>query len=311
MNKKGPMLRDNEDRFVIFPVKHNDIWDAYKAIEANFWTSGEIDIHKDVLDRHQLSEEKHLFLNKIIGLILHSENNLNGKSTKKLGENIKLPEAKSFLDLQVVMENTHTEAYGICLNSFLTATEQEQIFKEIETSPATAAREEWIKKWTNSQSFAEKLVAIATAKSIFSYGSFATIFWIKNCGLMPGLSYTYEMIYRDKALHRDFATQLFRDHLLENISDKKVKQIIGEAVAIEKEVISNFLPLDLIGLKAKSLNEYLDYESNRLFTDLVANTNLSEEEIAKESLLEKRAKNFSKNNRTEKDFNKISTNTDL
>ncbi|MBZ9729968.1 ribonucleotide-diphosphate reductase subunit beta [Salegentibacter sp. JZCK2] len=311
MNKQEPLLRDNKDRFVIFPVKHNDIWDAYKAIEANLWTSGAIDIHQDLLDRQQLSEEKRLFLNKIIGLILHSENNLNGKSTKKLSQNIKLPEAKSFFDLQVVMENTHTETYSICLNSFLTATEQEEIFNEIEASPATAAREEWIKKWTNSPSFAEKLVALATAKSIFSYGSFATIFWIKNWGLMPGLCYAYEMIYRDKALHRDFATQLFRDHLLENISDKKVQQIIGEAVAIEKEVISNFLPLDLIDLNAKSLNEYLDYESNRLFTGLLVNRTSSEEEYAKESLLEKRAKNFSKSNKSDKDFNKISKNTDL
>ncbi len=311
MNKQEPMLRDNKDRFVIFPVKHNDIWDTYKAIEANFWTSGQIDIHKDLTDQQQLSEEKRLFLNKVIGLILHTDINLNGKSTKKLSENIKLPEAKSFFDLQVVMENTHTETYSICLNSFLTSTEQERIFNEIEASPATAAKEEWIKKWTNSPSFAEKLVALATAKSIFSYGSFATIFWIKNCGQMPGLSYAYEMIYRDKALHRDFATQLFRDHLLENISDKRVQQIIGEAVAIEKEVISNFLPLDLIGLKPKSLNEYLDYESNRLFTDLLVNRTLSEEEFAKESLLEKRAKNFSKNNKTDKDINTISKNTDL
>lgn len=310
MNKQEPLLRDNKDRFVIFPVKHNDIWDAYKAIEANLWTSGAIDIHQDLLDWQKLSDEKRHFLNKILGLILHSENNLNGKSTKKLSKNIKLPEAKSFFDLQVVMENTHTETYNVCLNSFLTSTEQEQIFNEIKASPATAAREEWIKKWTNSPSFAEKLVALATAKSIFSYGSFATIFWIKSCGQMPGLSYAYEMIYRDKALHRDFATQLFRDHVLENISDKRVQQIIGEAVAIEKEVISNFLPLDLIDLKAKSLNEYLDYESNRLFTDLLVNRTLSEEEFAKESLLAKRAKNFS-NNKTDKKFNTISKNTDL
>lgn len=305
------MLRDNKDRFVIFPVKHNDIWDAYKAIEANFWTSGEITIQKDLLDREQLGGEKRLFLNKILGLILHSEKNLNTKSTKKLVEYIKLPEAKSFLDLQIVMENTHTEAYGICVNAFLTTSEQEQTFKEINTFPATAAREEWIKKWTNSPSFAEKLVAIATAKSIFSYGSFAAIFWIKNCGLMPGLSYTYEMIYRDKALHRDFAIQLFRDHLLEGISDKRIQQIIGEAVAIEKEVISNFLPLDLIGLKAKSLNEYLEYESNRLFTDLMINKTLTEENFAKELLLKKRAKSFTKNINTDKDSDKISRDIDL
>lgn len=308
MNRQEPRLRDNKDRFVIFPVKHNDIWDAYKAIEANFWTSADVNINKDLENWKDLNEEKRLFLHKVIGLILHSEHNLNGKSTRQLGKNIKLPEAKSFFDLQSVMENTHTETYGIFLNSFLNSTEQEQIFKEIEAFPATAAREEWIKKWTNSSSFAEKLVAVATAKSIFSYSSFATIFWIKTCGLMPGLSYTYEMIYRDKALHRDFSTHLFRDHLLENISDKKVQQIIGEAVAIEKEVIFNFLPLELIGLTAKALNEYLDYESNRLFTDLMMNRNIEEESLNKETLLEQRAQKLSKN--TDKNFNKISKNTD-
>ncbi len=308
MNRQEPRLRDNKDRFVIFPVKHNDIWDAYKAIEANFWTSADVNINKDLENWKNLSEEKRLFLYKVIGLILHSEHNLNGKSTSKLSENIKLPEAKYFLDLQSVMENTHTETYGIFLNSFLNSTEQDQIFKEIEAFPATAAREEWIKKWTNSPSFAEKLVALATAKSIFSYSGFAAIFWIKNCGLMPGLSYTYEMIYRDKALHRDFATHLFRDHLLENISDKKVQQIIGEAVAIEKQVIFNFLPLELIGLTAKALNEYLDYESNRLFTDLMMNRNIEEESLNKEILLEQRAQKLSKN--TDKNFNKISKNTD-
>lgn len=308
MNRQEPRLRDNKDRFVIFPVKHNDIWDAYKAIEANFWTTGEIDIHQDLENWKELNEEKRLFLHKVIALILHSEHNLNGKSTNKLSENIKLPEAKSFLDLQSVMENTHTETYGIFLNSFLNSTEQDQIFKEIEAFPANAAREEWIKRWTNSPSFAEKLVALATAKSIFSYSSFATIFWIKNCGLLPGLSYTYEMIYRDKALHRDFATHLFRDHLLENISDKKVQQIIGEAVAIEKEVIFNFLPLELIGLTAKALNEYLDYESNRLFTDLMVNRSLKNEASNKDNLLEQRAQKLSKN--TDKNFNKISKKSD-
>jgi len=311
MNKQEPRLRDNKDRFVIFPVKHNDIWDAYKAIENNFWTSGDIDIQKDLLNWNQIEDEKRLFLNKILGVIIYSEKNLNGKIIKKINEEIELPEARSFLDLQVTMENTHTEAYSICFNSFLNATEQEKIFKEIKDFPANSAREEWIDKWTNSSSFAEKLVALATVKSIFSYGSFATIFWIKNCGLMPGLSYTYEKIYRDKALHRDFATHLFRDYLLEDISDKRVQQIIGEAVAIEKDVISNFLPLGLIGLKAKSLNEYLDYESNRLFADLLVNKTLKEENNAKESLLEKRAKKFSKNIKTDKDSDKINSDIDL
>jgi len=310
MNRQEPRLRDNKDRFVIFPVKHNDIWDAYKAIEANFWTSGEIDISKDLEDWNQLSEEKRLFLNKVIGLILHSEHNLNG-ITDKLNKNIKLPEAKSFFDLQAVMENTHAEAYALCFNSFLNSTEREQIFKEIEALTATQAREEWIQKWTNSQSFAEKLVALATAKSIFSYSSFAAIFWIKNYGQIPGLSYTYEMIYRDKALHRDFATQLFRDHLSEDISDKKVQQIIDEALAIEKEVIFSFLPLDLIGITEKALNEYLDYESNRLFTDLMINRSLKEEGLNKENLLEQRAQKLSKKTNTDKDLNKISKNTDL
>ncbi|MBZ9629485.1 ribonucleotide-diphosphate reductase subunit beta [Salegentibacter sp. LM13S] len=311
MNKQEPLLRDNKDRFVIFPVKHNDIWDAYKAIEANFWTSGEIDIQQDLLAWQELNSEKRLFLYKVLGLILSSEKNLNGKLTKKLSEKINLPEARSFLDLQLVIENTHTEAYGICLNSFLQPAQQQEIFKEIEGFSATAAREEWIQKWANSSSFAETLVALATAKSIFTYSSFATIFWMKNCGLMPGLSYTYELIYRDKALHRDFATQLFRDHLIEDISDKKIQQIIGEAVAIEKEVISNFLPLDLIGLKTKSLTEYLEYESRRLFSDLMISQSSKEEELAKENLVNKRAKDFAQNNKTDKEFNKIRKNPDL
>ncbi|WP_051935800.1 ribonucleotide-diphosphate reductase subunit beta [Salegentibacter sp. Hel_I_6] len=301
MKKQEPRLRDNKDRFVIFPVKHNDIWDAYKAIEDNFWTSGEIDLSQDLLDWKKIDEEKHQFLIRVLGLILYSERNLNSKITKKLNDNIKVPEIKSFLDFQAIIENTHTEAYGICLSTLLTLQEQENIFNEIETFPATKAREEWIKKWTNSPSFAEKLVALATAKSIFSYSSFATIFWIKNCGLMPGLSYTYEMIYRDKALHRDFATQLFRNHLLEDISDKKVQQIIGEAVAIEKEVIT-FLPLELIGLKEKALNEYLDYESNRLFADLIINRTLDSEKTAKENLLEKRAKHYPQSKKTDIDL---------
>lgn len=309
MNKQEPSLRDNKDRFIIFPVKHNDIWDAYKAIEANFWTSAEVNISEDVEKWKELSEEKRLFLFKLIGLILHTEYNLNGKSTSKLSKDIKLPEAKSFFDLQSVMENTHTESYSIFFNSFLDFTQQDQILKEIEAFPATKAREDWIKRWTNSPSFAEKLVALATAKSIFSYSCFAAIFWIKDWGLTPGFSYTYEMIYRDKALHRDFATQLFRDHLLEHISDKKIQQIISEAVAIEKEVISNFLPLDLIGIKEKALNEYLDYESNRLLTSLWNNQSLKEEEPNKENLLEQRAQKLSK--KSDKNFNKISKNTDL
>jgi len=310
MSKQEPLLRDNKDRFVIFPVKHNDIWDAYKAIEANFWTAGQIDIQKDLLSWEELNGEKRLFLNKVLGLILSAERNLSSL-TKKISNKINLPEARSFLDLQLVMENTHTEAYSMCLNSFFNTTQQENVFKDIQKIPATSAREEWIKKWTNSNSFAEKLVALATAKSIFSYSSFATIFWIKNCGLIPGLCFTYELIYRDKALHRDFAVQLFRDHLLEEISDKKIQQIIGEAVAIEKEFIADFLPLDLIDLKIKSLTEYLEYESKRLFTDLILNKNLKEENIAKENLVNKRAQDYSQINKTDKEFNKISKKTDL
>ena len=306
MDKQKPRLRDNKDRFIIFPVKHNDIWDAYKAIEANFWTSDKIDINKDLEDWKNLNEEERLLLHKVIGLIHHSEHKLNGKITRKLNKNIKLPEAKSFLDLQVVMENTHTEAYSVFLNSFLNTTEQEQVFKEIEAFPGTTAREGWIKKWTNSSSFAEKLVALAAAKSIFSYSSFAALFWIKNCGLMPGLSYTYEVIYRDKALHRDFATLLFNNHLLEDISDEKVHQIIDEALAIEKDIIFNFLPLDLIGLTQKALDEYLEYENNRLFTDLMVNRSLNEVTLSSEKLLQHRAQKLSKNT----DTNKIKRNID-
>ncbi|PKD21468.1 hypothetical protein APR41_00320 [Salegentibacter salinarum] len=310
MSKQEPLLRDNKDRFVIFPVKHNDIWDAYKAIEANFWTLGQIDIQKDLVAWEELNGEKRQFLNKVLGLILSTEKNLSGL-TKKISEKINLPEARSFLDLQLVMENTHTEAYSMCINSFFNTTLQEEIFKEIQKHPATIAREEWLQKWSNSTSFAEKLVALATAKSIFSYSSFASIFWIKNCGLIPGLCYTYEMIYRDKALHRDFAVQLFRDHLLEEISDKKIQQIIGEAVAIEKEFIAEFLPLDLIELKTKSLTEYLEYESRRLFTDLMLNRSIIREDLAKEILVSKRAQDFSQINKTDKEFNKVSKKTDL
>ncbi|WP_289022278.1 ribonucleotide-diphosphate reductase subunit beta [uncultured Salegentibacter sp.] len=310
MDKQNPRLRDNKDRFIIFPVKHNDIWDAYKAIEANFWTADKIDINQDLEDWKNLSEEKRSLLRKVIGLILHSEHKLNGKIIASLNKNIELPEVKSFLDLQTVMENTHTESYGIFLNTFLSAAEQDLVFKEIEAFPATLAREKWIKKWTNSSSFAEKLVALATVKSIFNYSCFAALFWIKNCGSMPGLGYTYEVVYRDKAIHRDFATLLFKDHLLEDISDEKVQQIIEEAVAIEKEVIYNFLPLNLIGLTTKALDEYLDYESNRLFTDLMVNKSLNEKAFSNEKLLKKRAQDLSKNLEKNKDYNNLRKKTD-
>lgn len=298
MIRQNPRLRDNNERTIIFPVKHNNIWEAYKAIEGNLWTAGDIEIENDLVNWQELNNEKRLFLNKVIGIILSSEKNLNGKLPKKISADLKLPEASYFLDLQVAIENTHTQSYNIFFNSFLSENEQLKLFREIEASSIITAREEWISRWTNSSSFGEKLVALATAKSIISYGSFAAIFWVNNCGILPGFSYTYEKIYRDKALHRDFATQLFREHLLEDISPKKVQQIIGEAIAVEKEVISGFLPLHLIGLEAKSLNEYLEYESNRLFKDLMRNR-LMPQKTNNESLLEKRAKSFSKNSKTD------------
>lgn len=265
-----PILAENKDRFVLFPIVHNDIWKFYKQAEASFWTAEEIDLEPDLVDwANKLNDDERHFIKHVLAFFAASDGIVNENLAENFLSEVQYTEAKFFYGFQVMMENIHSETYSLLIDTYIKdSKEKDKLFRAIETLDCVKEKAEWALNWIDNGSFAERLVAFAAVEGIFFSGSFCSIFWLKKRGLMPGLSFSNQLISRDEGLHCDFACLLYNDHLQHKLSKEKVRKIITDAVEIEKEFVTDALPVRLIGMNAELMQQYIEFVADRLLVEL-------------------------------------------
>ena len=265
-----PLLKENKDRFVIFPIQHHDIWNFYKKHEASFWTAEEIDLHADLVDwAEKLNDEERFFIKHVLAFFAASDGIVNENLAENFLHEVQYPEARFFYGFQIMMENIHSETYSLLIDTLIKdPLEKDRLLHAIDTVPCVSRKAEWALRWISKGSFAERLIAFAAVEGIFFSGSFCSIFWLKKRGLMPGLSFSNELISRDEGLHCDFACLLYTKHLMNRLPKKTVETIIRDAVEIEKEFVTDALPVNLIGMNAKLMQQYIEFVADRLLMEL-------------------------------------------
>lgn len=265
-----PILKENKDRFVIFPIKHQDIWEWYKKQEACIWTAEEIDLHTDINDwNNKLNDDEKYFIKHILAFFAASDGIVNENLAENFVSEVQYPEAKFFYGFQLMMENIHSETYSLLIDTYVKdEAEKDQLFHAIEVFPAIKEKAEWALKWIESDSFAERLIAFAAVEGIFFSGSFCSIFWLKKRGLMPGLTFSNELISRDEGMHCDFAVHLHTHHIVNKVPKARITEILTNALDIERKFITESLPVSLIGMNATLMTQYLEFVTDRLLVEL-------------------------------------------
>jgi len=264
-----PILKENKDRFVLFPIQHSDIWEYYKNAEASFWTAEEIDLSHDLRDWDTLNDGERHFISHVLAFFAASDGIVNENLAENFVKEVQYTEAKFFYGFQITIENIHSETYSLLIDTLIKDPKQkDHLFNAIETLDCVKKKADWALRWIEDGSFAERLIAFAAVEGIFFSGSFCSIFWLKKRGLMPGLSFSNELISRDEGLHCDFACHLYTQHLRNKLSEETVKEIISDAVAIEKEFVTDALPVNLIGMNAELMCQYIEFVADRLLGEL-------------------------------------------
>ena len=262
------LLRENKDRFVILPINYPAIWEMYKKCEASFWTAEEIDLSDDMKDWNKLNDGERHFISHILAFFAASDGIVNENLAVNFMSEVQLPEARCFYGFQIMMENIHSETYALLIDTYIKdAAEKNRLFHAIDTVPCVKKKGEWALKWIENGSFAERLVAFAAVEGIFFSGSFCSIFWLKKRGLMPGLTFSNELISRDEGMHCEFACLLY-GMLSNKLSTEAVTNIIADAVEIEKEFVTDALPVNLIGMNAKLMSQYIEFVADRWLQEL-------------------------------------------
>lgn len=257
------LLQDNKNRFVLLPINYPLIWEMYKKHEASFWTAEEIDLSSDMKDWNQLSKDEQHFISHVLAFFAASDGIVNENLAVNFMREVQIPEARCFYGFQIMIENIHSETYALLIDTYIKdAAEKHKLFNAIETVPAVKKKAEWALRWIEQGTFAERLVAFAAVEGIFFSGSFCSIFWLKKRGLMPGLTFSNELISRDEGMHCEFACLLY-GMLQQQLPQEQVHHIIADAVAIEKEFISEALPVSLIGMNAKLMQQYIEFVADR------------------------------------------------
>jgi ribonucleoside-diphosphate reductase beta chain len=267
--KLEPILQENNNRFVIFPIEHHDIWEWYKKCEASFWTAEEIDLQQDLTDwKTKLNNDERYFIKHILAFFAASDGIVNENLAENFVNEVQYSEAKFFYGFQIMMENIHSETYSLLIDTYVKdEKEKDKLFKAIDNFPAIKKKADWALKWIESDSFAERLIAFAGVEGIFFSGSFCSIFWLKKRGVMPGLTFSNELISRDEGVHCDFAVHLHNEHIVNQVPKKRIKEILVDALNIEREFITESLPVSLIGMNAKLMTQYLEFVTDRLLVD--------------------------------------------
>jgi len=264
-----PLLTASDDRFVIFPIKHPDIWEKYKQHMAVFWTPEEIDLSKDMAHWEKLADGERYFIKNILGFFAGSDGIVMENLASRFMREVQWPEVKFFYSCQNLLEAVHSETYSLLIDTYITdSSEKDQLLNAIKTIPCVQKKAEWALEWIDkSDNFATRLVAFAAVEGIFFSGAFCAIFWLKQRGLMPGLTLSNEFIARDEGIHTDFACLLY-SKLVNRLSKKEVHKIIRDAVKIEKQFITKSLPCELIGMNADLMTQYIEFVADRLLLQL-------------------------------------------
>ncbi|KAL5598809.1 hypothetical protein BROUX41_003857 [Berkeleyomyces rouxiae] len=266
-----PLLQENPNRFVLFPIKYHEIWQMYKKAEASFWTAEEIDLSKDLHDwNNRLNKDEQYFISHILAFFAASDGIVNENLVERFSGEVQIPEARCFYGFQIMMENIHSETYSLLIDTYIKEPSQRTyLFNAIDTIPCIRRKADWALKWINDKesTFAQRLVAFAAVEGIFFSGAFASIFWLRKRGLMPGLTFSNELISRDEGLHTDFACLLY-SHLNNRPSKQLIQDIITDAVAIEKEFLTEALPCALLGMNSDLMKQYIEFVADRLLVAL-------------------------------------------
>lgn len=270
MAQVEPILESNSNRFVLFPIQHDDIWSFYKRAEASFWTAEEIDLSPDLIDwETKLNDNEKHFIKHILAFFAASDGIVNENLAENFLSEVQYTEAKFFYGFQVAIENIHSETYSLLIDTYIKDTaEKNYLFNAIDTLDCVRKKADWALRWIEDGSFAERLVAFAAVEGIFFSGSFCSIFWLKKRGLMPGLSFSNELISRDEGLHCDFACLLYNNHVVNKLPKEQIQEIITHAVEIEKEFILDALPVKLIGMNSDLMSQYIEFVADRLLVEL-------------------------------------------
>lgn len=264
-----PILRENKDRFVLFPIQHNDIWEMYKKAEASFWTAEEIDLSQDLSDWENLKDGERHFISHVLAFFAASDGIVNENLAENFINDVQYTEAKFFYGFQIAIENIHSETYSLLIDTYIKDPEEHhKLLHAIETLDCVKKKADWAMRWIEKGSFAERLIAFAAVEGIFFSGSFCSIFWLKKRGLMPGLTFSNELISRDEGLHCDFACLLYNNHLIQKLPVSTIQEIIRDAVEIEKEFVTDALPVRLIGMNADLMCQYIEFVADRLLAEL-------------------------------------------
>lgn len=270
MSVKEPLLDQSNDRFVLFPIKYHDIWEMYKKSMASFWTAEEIDLYQDLDDWNKLNDDEKHYIKHVLAFFSASDGIVNENLALRFYNDVQIPEARSFYGFQIAMENIHAETYGLLIDTYIKdPKEKDYLFKAIDNIPCIQKKADWAMKWIYSDeaSFATRLLAFAAVEGIFFSGSFCSIFWLKKRGLMPGLTFSNELISRDEGLHTDFACLLYK-YLNNKLPEETVHALIREAVEYEKAFITEALPVSLIGMNAEHMSQYIEFVADRLLSEL-------------------------------------------
>jgi len=267
--KNEPILKENSNRFVLFPIEHDDIWSYYKKAEASFWTAEEIDLGQDLKDWDTLTGDERHFIKHVLAFFAASDGIVNENLAENFVSEVQYTEAKFFYGFQIAIENIHSETYSLLIDTYVKdVKEKDGLFNALDTMDCVKKKADWALRWIDEGNFAERLVAFAAVEGIFFSGSFCSIFWLKKRGLMPGLTFSNELISRDEGLHCDFACLLYNNHLVNKLSNEAIQTIIADAVTIEKEFVTDALPVRLIGMNAELMCQYIEFVADRLLLEL-------------------------------------------
>lgn len=268
--QEEPILRENKDRFVLFPIVQPDIWKFYKQAEASFWTAEEIDLSQDLTDWKNLNDGERHFITHVLAFFAASDGIVNENLAEHFVSEVQYTEAKFFYGFQIAIENIHSETYSLLIDTYVKdPKEKDKLFRAIETMDCVKKKAEWALRWIDKGSFQERLIAFAAVEGIFFSGSFCSIFWLKKRGLMPGLTFSNELISRDEGLHCDFACHIYTQHVVNKLPKQRIIDIIKDAVEIEKEFVTDALPVNLIGMNAVQMCQYIEFVADRLLNELV------------------------------------------
>jgi ribonucleoside-diphosphate reductase beta chain len=266
----SPLLREEERRYNLFPIRYDEIWKAYNDSLACFWVAGEIDLSGDKADFDSLSEQERHFLSMVLAFFATSDGIVADNLSERFGREICIREAKMFYDLQKTMENIHSTMYSLLIDTYISdPSDKQKLFHSIENFPCVEKKAKWALTWMESSlPFQQRLIAFAVVEGIFFSGSFCSIFWLKSRGKMPGLCSSNTLIARDEGMHQDFAVLLYNSFFDTKVEQSRVKQIVREAVDVEKEFITEAIPASLIGINNDTMKTYIEFVADRLLTQL-------------------------------------------